>query len=132
MGLLAALVSRFLIPLGYMPGPGGLTICSGYAPTAMAADASSQPSGMDMSGDDMSMMDMAMPGAAGHHDGKTPVHDGGLCPFAALAAGAAVLHALPSVAGVAPVRQTSPSFVSLFFQSTFASNYLARGPPSLT
>ncbi len=44
--LFAALFSRALIPVGFMPGPGGVVLCSGYAPVSSLPD---MP-GMDMSG----------------------------------------------------------------------------------
>jgi hypothetical protein len=47
--LFAALLSRALIPLGFMPGPGGIVLCSGYAPVEHSMPAMQMP-GMDMSG----------------------------------------------------------------------------------
>jgi hypothetical protein len=114
--LFAALLSRALIPLGFMPGPGGIVLCSGYAPVPAMP-------GMDMSG------------KADHADATAPSrrHEGvQICLFSAVARVMAVGHA--------PALAAFPLFVSsttVFPQEksiprgTIVPTSLPRGPPSL-
>jgi hypothetical protein len=113
--LFAALLSRGLIPLGYMPGAGGIVLCSGYAPV------SAMP-GMDMSA-------TAQHGA----DGPGQRHDGmQICPYTAVASVMAAGHAPPlaaftlvvSASIVFPPQQSIP-------RGTIVPTSLPRGPPAL-
>jgi hypothetical protein len=115
--LFAALLSRALIPVGFMPGAGGIVLCSGYAPVAAMP-------GMDMPGMDMS--GNADPGTGA----PSPHHGTELCPFAAVATVMAAGHAptltaltvfVPSVL-VFPPEQSIP-------RGTIVPTRLPRGPP---
>ena len=142
---LAALLSvtffaRALVPTGFMPGPGGLILCSGYAPIATGSAAHQMPhdmSGMDMSGMDMSSMDMsgmAMPGHPGSpsHGGHAPDHESmGICPFAAAASTMSAPHAIAVVvfAHLIPASIALPpqEFIP---RGTIVPTRLPRGPPT--
>ena len=128
--LLVALGSRLLIPTGFMPGPGGLVLCSGHGPMIMGA--SSDMGGMDMSGMDMPGMDLGTHGGHSDHNGNSPSHDGmGMCPFAAAATAmaspqavnAVVLAHLVSTAVEIPPQPFVP-------RGTIVPTRLPRGPPS--
>jgi uncharacterized protein involved in copper resistance len=126
--LLAAFVSRALVPVGFMPGPGGLTLCSGYA----AVETGHGMSGMDMPGMDMSGMDMSA--KAGHpgQPGQGPDHGSmGICPFAAAATAMATIQQASPVASLAPfvsanVHLPPQPFIS---RGTIVPTRLPRGPP---
>ena len=120
--LLGALFTRALIPVGYMPGAGGLIICPGYAPLTAATAAHDMP-GMDMSGSGLGV----------DHSGKAPSHDSmGICPFAAAATVFAFLQA-PTAVSNTPLIQVEVKLTSKFFisRSRIAPTRLPRGPPSL-
>jgi len=93
--LLVALVTRALVPVGYMPAPGGgAMLCPAYAPV-IAQSSGSRPTqdsfSADMPGMDMRGMDMS--GHSGH-GGVPSGHDGtAMCPFATAAASVAITHA---------------------------------------
>lgn len=119
--LFAALFSRALIPLGFMPGPGGIVLCSGYAPVEHSMPAMDMP-GMDMSGN------------ADHADATAPAHrhEGvQICLFSAMARVMAVGHApLPaafplfdSSTAVFPPEKFIP-------RSRIVPTSLPRGPPA--
>lgn len=136
--LLVAFCSRALIPTGFMPGPGGLILCNGFAPSAhiVSHTTDHDTSSMDMSGMDMAGMDMAgMTHHAGHpsHDGGTQDHEGSsLCPFAAaatsMAAGHTVLLAASEAVESGAVQIPEQPFVP---RGTIVPTRLPRGPPSL-
>jgi hypothetical protein len=115
--LFAALFSRTLIPVGFMPGAGGIVLCSGYGPVAAMP-------GVDMPGMDMS-------GTADHGaGGPSQRHGTELCPFAAGASMMAAGHAPPPTAFtpfaatviVFPPEKPTP-------RGTIVPTSLPRGPP---
>jgi hypothetical protein len=116
--LFAALLSRALIPVGFMPGAGGIVLCSGYAPVAAMP-------GMDMPGMDMS-------GNADHGaGGPSQRHGIEFCPFSAVASVMAAGHApaltalmlfVPAVI-VFPPQKSIP-------RGTIVPTSLPRGPPA--
>ena len=115
--LFAALCSRALIPVGFMPAAGGIVLCSGYA----AVPAMDMP-GMDMSG----KTDQANASAPSHrHEGVQ------ICLFSAvtrlMAAGhPSALAAFPHfVSGttVFPPEKSIP-------RGTIVPTSLPRGPPA--
>jgi len=120
--LLVALGSRLLIPNGFMPGPGGLVVCTGHGPMIM-----SMPS-------DMAGMDMSQQLGATGHGGHTPDHESsGVCPFAAAATTMAALD-VPSLSVHSPYVSTD---IALPFQpfiprGTIVPTRLPRGPPTFT
>ena len=116
--LFTALLARALIPVGFMPGPGGVVLCSGYAPVPAMA-------GMDMPGMDMS-------GMADHASGG-PLQRHGMevCPFSAVATVMAAGHAptLAALALVAPSVIVFPPQQSIP-RGTIVPTSLPRGPPA--
>ena len=132
--LLVAFCTHALIPVGFMPGPGGLIICHGYA----AAPANSGPRSMthgmsatDMAGMDMSGMDMSP--VAGHSPsrGGSPDHDASsVCPFAAaattLAGGHTVILLVIAISVTGPIDLPPQPFVP---RGTIVPTRLPRGPP---
>jgi hypothetical protein len=115
--LFAALLSRALIPLGFMPGPGGIVLCSGYAPVPA----------MDMPGMDMSAK-------ADHADATAPSqrHEGvQICLFSAVARVMAAGHApllavfplFDSSTTVFPPEKSIP-------RGRIVPTSLPRGPPA--
>ena len=137
--LLVGFLSRALIPVGFMPGPGGLVICDGFihAPGAKATDTRQH----DMSAMEMADMDMAgmdMPGMDPHHTGPSkgggsPEHEhSSICPFAAAATTMASSHAAVSIVVVpAVVRQVDIPSLPFVPRDTIVPTRLPRGPPSL-
>jgi hypothetical protein len=117
--LFAALFSRALIPVGFMPGAGGIVLCSGYAPVPA----------MDMSGMDMPGMDMS--GTADHGAGGPSRHGVELCPYAAGAAVMAAGHApaLTAFTPFVPAASVFPPEKSLP-RGTIVPTSLPRGPPA--
>jgi hypothetical protein len=118
--LFAALLSRALIPLGFMPGPGGIVLCSGYAPVPTMP-------GMDMPGMDMS-------GNADHADATAPSqrHEGvGICLFSAVARVMAVGHA-PSLAAFPLFDSSATDFPpeKSMPRGRIVPTSLPRGPPA--
>lgn len=131
--LLVTLGLRALTPIGYMPGPGGLMLCPGYAPIASTTDADrSDMSGMDMSGMDMSGPAMPMGAVPMDHSGKAPSHDGmGMCPFAAAATAFTLFHA-PAIAAFVPVVRFEIASEPRSFNppAQVPPTRLPRGPPA--
>jgi hypothetical protein len=116
--------TRALIPIGYMPGPAGLMLCPGYAPTASTDGADHHDmSGMHMSGDATPM----------DHGGKAPSHESiGMCPFAATATAFALLHASTASAFALVVQNEIKSGPRPFIpRTTVPPTRLPRGPPAL-
>jgi hypothetical protein len=136
--LLVAFCSRALIPTGFMPGPGGLILCQGFAPgpptvsQAMSHDMSTvDMSGMSMAGMDMS--GMAHQGGQPSHGGGSQDHEGSsVCPFAAaataMASGHASVHSVAVGAESGSVLLPELPFVP---RGTIVPTRLPRGPPSL-
>lgn len=132
--LLAAFLGRALIPAGFMPGPGGLMLCSGYAPNVQTNF--HDMSGMDMSGMDTSGMDISAAGTAHRdgdagHGGRAPDHTRSeICPFAAAAmtmvafnAPVVVVHSyVVSTELIIPAPPVVP-------RGTIVPTRLPRGPP---
>ena len=129
--LLITLVARGLMPTGFMPGPGGVMLCPGYAPVLSAADnraGMDEMAGMPMDGMDMAHMDSA---GQGHHGRQSPLHEGMCaCPYAGAAAGVGLVNA--------PFAMLASQLVStaLFFppeklipRGTIVPTRLPRGPP---
>jgi hypothetical protein len=117
--LFAALFSRALIPVGFMPGAGGIVLCSGYAPVPA----------VDMPGMDMSGMDMS--GAADHGAGGPQRHGMEFCPYTAVAAVMAAGHApLPTAfTPFIPPNSVFPPEKSIP-RGTIVPTSLPRGPPA--
>ncbi len=139
--LVVTFLARALIPAGFMPGAGGLILCSGYASLAPGSSIDQRPSDQsatDMAGMDMSSMDMsgmAMPGHSTNssHGGNAPNHENtGICPFAAAASTIAVPHAI-SVAALAHLIPASIEFPpqKVIPRGTIVPTGLPRGPPAL-
>jgi hypothetical protein len=116
--LFAALLSRALIPVGFMPGAGGIVLCSGYAPVAAMP-------GMDMPGMDMS--GNADQGAGG----PSQRHGIEFCPFSAVASVMAAGHApaLAALARFVPTVIVFPPQKSIP-RGTIVPTSLPRGPPA--
>lgn len=139
--LLVAFCTHALIPAGFMPGPGGLVICNGYA--SARGGAATQPnshdlsamgmSSMDMPGMDMSGMDMA------NHAGRTPSDRGlpyhlgsSLCPFAAAATTMASSPTAVLVTAAQPVaHRIDLPHQAIVPRDTVVPTRLPRGPPAL-
>lgn len=134
--LLTALFSRALIPAGFMPGPGGLVICSGYTSVQGAIatqDTSHEMPAMEMAGMDMSKIGLTHQAGHPSKDGGQPDHEGSsLCPFAAAATSMASGYTPVLVAVVHTVvpRIDLPSqpFVP---RGTIVPTRLPRGPPTV-
>lgn len=133
--LLLGFVSYALIPAGFMPGPGGLMICTGAAPAA--ASQATQTMNDDMS--DMDMADMDMAGMDMAHHGTPPKRGGSpgherlsVCPFAAAATSMASGHVAIAIA-VPPAiaRQIDFPFLPFVPRGTVVPTRLPRGPPAL-
>ena len=127
--LFAALLGRALIPVGFMLGPSGIVLCSGYAlvpAMPYGLEAENSMAGMDMPGMDMS-------GKANHSDARAPSHrhEGvQICLFSAFARVMAV--------GRAPLLAAFPLFLSSTSvfppeksipRGTIVPTSLPRGPP---
>jgi hypothetical protein len=114
-----------LIPIGYMPGPGGVILCPGYGPMASASHAGH---------DDMSDMDMSgTTKSIDHGGGKASSHEGmGMCPFAAAATTFALGHA-PTASAFALVLQAEIKrrFEPRIPHNAVPPTRLPRGPPAL-
>lgn len=128
--LLVALGSRLLIPPGFMPGPGGLVLCTGHGPMIMSMP--SDMSGMDMSSTDMSGMDMSLHSGTSGQGGHAPDHESmEVCPFAAAANTMAALDA-PALSVHSPFESTDIALPPQPFipRGTIVPSRLPRGPPS--
>ena len=129
--LLITLVARGLMPTGFMPGPGGIMLCPGYAPVLSAA--ADRPGMDDMAGMPMDGMDMAHMHAAGHgrHGGQSPLHEGmSACPYAGAASGAWLPH---EPLAIQPVQATAATVLfppeQIIPRAPIAPTRLPRGPP---
>jgi hypothetical protein len=136
--LLVAFCSRALIPAGFMPGPGGLILCNGFAPAPATASQgiSHDMSTMDMSDMNMAGMDMAgmaHPGGDPSHGGGSQDHEGSsLCPFAAAATAMASGHAAAySVAIFSESEAVQLPEQPLVPRGTIVPTRLPRGPPAV-
>ena len=128
-----ALLLRALLPVGYMPGAGGLVLCSGVAgvqsPAAMP--------GMDMSASEMLAMNV-VPGpeagpmtATGHP--HAPMGQGDPCPFAASGAGYAPASTSTALCALVAVeRAPQVDHPVAHHVQTILRTQAARGPPALT
>jgi hypothetical protein len=134
--LVVVLLGRALIPVGYMPGQGGLALCPAYG---SGIDAGGHDmSGMDMSGMDMSGMDMSVHrahmGHGGGHAGHGMGHEGS-CAYATAAAASALAggQSPPPVAYVpnVPLAVTPPAERPVL-RGTIVPTRLPRGPPALS
>jgi len=143
--LVVALLGRALVPVGFMPGAGGLVLCPAYGPAQGAGGhamghAMAQPMAhsmaMDMPGHDMSAMDMG-PAASkgGAHAGHQGMAHEGSCAYATSASGSALstVHSLPPVAYVPSTPNDVPAPVErLIPRGTIVPTRLPRGPPALS
>jgi hypothetical protein len=130
---LIAFCAQALVPVGFMPGAGGLVICPGHLP-AVAASTDRDTPAMAMVGTDMPGMDMAVQ-ADRTSAGKRPTHyeRQTLCPFASAAtAMAAMAPSAPALAYIynGTFLQTFPRD-RWIHRRAIAPNRLPRGPPSL-
>ena len=128
--LLVALASRLLIPTGFMPGPGGIVLCTGHG--LMIMSVSSDMAGMDMSAMDLSGMDLSQHAGTPGQGGHTPDHESsGVCPFAAAAATMAALD-VPSLSVHSPFDSTAIALPPQPFipRGTIVPTRLPRGPPA--
>jgi len=126
-----ALGSRLLIPAGFMPGPGGLVLCTGHGPMIMSMP--SDMAGMDMSAMDMSGMDTSQHAGTLGQRGHVPDHESsGVCPFAAAAATIAAMD-VPSLSVHSPFVSSDIASAPQPFipRGTIVPTRLPRGPPAL-
>jgi hypothetical protein len=128
--LLTAIFSRALIPVGFMPGPGGLILCSGYGavPTMVAGAATAH----DMSGMDMAGMDMSDHANHSGQGGHAPEHESmGICPYAA-AASVLALNYASAVSALLQIVSTTIAYSpeKSVPRGTIVPTSLPRGPPS--
>jgi hypothetical protein len=124
--LLIALGSRILVPAGFMPGHGGLVLCTGHGPMTLTM-------AYDMAGMDMGSMDMSPHAGIPRQGGHAPDHESiGICPFAAAAATMAVLE-VPSLSLHSRFVSTDIDFPPQRFipRGTIVPTRLPRGPPVL-
>ena len=131
--LLIAFCTHALIPVGFMPGRGGLIVCHGYAVPVNSGPQSMthNMSATDMAGMDMSGMDMSPQAGHSSNHGGPPQHEGSsVCPFAAAAttmAGGHTLVLLVIATGVTgPIALPPQPFVP---RGTIVPTRLPRGPP---
>ena len=135
--LVVALLGRALVPVGYMPGAGGLVLCPAYGPAqAAGGHAMAHSMAMDMPGHDMSAMDMG-PAASkgGAHAGHQGMAHEGSCAYATSASGSALstVHSLPAVAYVPNTPNDVPTPADrLIPRGTIVPTRLPRGPPALS
>ncbi len=132
--LLTTFFCRALIPVGFMPGPGGLTLCSGYAEVPSIVGGGAAANDMqDMPGMDMGDMDMSAHATHSGRGNHSPEHESmGVCPYAAAAAVLAITHtSAPSA--LLPVATTPIAFPpeKSLPRGTIVPTRLPRGPPTL-
>ena len=133
--LLVAFCSRALIPSGFMPGPGGLTICDGYISAATQGMSAAAIGMAQMDTSDMSGMDMSSATEHPSTGSGAPSHEGtSLCPFAAAATTLA-----PMAQGAALVVIAHTITPRIYFpperfvpHGTIVPTRLPRGPPAFT
>ena len=128
--LLTAFMSRALRPVGFMPGPGGLILCSGYASAPLTGD--SRDASHDMPGMDMGGMDMPGQAKQAGQGGHSPEHESmGVCPYAAAASVLALTHA---AAPSALLRIVSTAIIAassaIAPRRAAVPTSLPRGPPA--
>lgn len=132
--LLVAFCAHALIPAGFMPGPGGLTICYGHRASTRvstpqaAAHETPQMAGMDMAGMSKSHSTAHSSGGAGapEHQGSAP------CPFAAAATSMAICILVVLIFSFALVHQQIPLPAEpVFRRGTIVPTRLPRGPPAI-
>jgi hypothetical protein len=130
--LLPLALPRLLIPLGFMPGGGGLMLCSAYAPAPAAALAMSHDMpGMDMSTVEASADEVSRSAAGGGTPGHGQDGGGDHCPFAASAAGMAP-GATPTVPGGPDIHAATPPWPTILAHSpSILRAQGARGPPAI-
>jgi hypothetical protein len=134
--LLVAFCARALVPVGFMPGPGGLVICDGHAP-AQGALASTVTRAMSSTDMDMPGMDMGVHAAqqGGHasNKGGAPAHEQSTpCVFAAAATTMATAHAYapgPVVTAHVVALRITLSTQPIAPRGTLVPTRLPRGPP---
>jgi hypothetical protein len=129
--LIMVLGSHALIPDGFMPGEGGLVLCSGFGPMAMAH--AHAVAGMRMGSMDMSPMGMSRHIGKSGQDGRSPNHGGGsACPFAA-AASAMAITGPTSLVLHSPFGSTDIDLPHqpVIPRGTIVPTRLPRGPPAL-
>jgi hypothetical protein len=116
--LFTALFARALVPVGFMPGAGGIVLCSGYAPVPDMSRMAMP--GMDMSGN----TDQGAGGPAQPHGME-------FCPYTAVAAVMAAGHAAPLTVStpLVPSAILFPPEQSIA-RGTIVPTALPRGPPS--
>lgn len=124
--LLIALLARSLSPAGFMPGPGGLMLCPGYAPVMSESEDMNMP-GMDMS-------DHAGPPSTARHSPDQPPSS--FCPFAAAASATSPLASEPAALLVITftgvlTHRIDPPPEPVRPHRTIVPTRLPRGPPSL-
>lgn len=128
--LLLAFCSRALIPVGFMPGPGGLVVCDGHG-AAQAASSAHDMAGMDTG--EMNMSGTVMPSQPMHSSGGKPAkhEDSTLCPFAAAvtAMATAGLGAALCVTARAIVPRVHFPPDRFLPTGTIVPTSLPRGPP---
>ena len=122
--LLCALVTRLLIPVGFMPARGGLVICQGFAPAVQLAHQAA-------SAEARSALDALLGDSGGDSGSSGDSSAAKICSFALLGSAAAVHK--PFVAAFRV--DFSPTRVALapapaLPRKTVASNRLPRGPPT--
>lgn len=128
--LLAALGSRLLIPTGFMPGPGGIVLCTGHGP--MIVHLPADMAGMDTSATDMPGMGGSQHAGTAGHVPHAPDHESSeVCPFAA-AASTLATPVVPSFSVPGPFISTDLALPPQPFipRGTIVPTRLPRGPPA--
>ena len=134
--LFAALVSRILVPQGFMPGHGGLILCPAYAPGAAVRGGPLAPAMSDMTMDDtdVAAADIKLHGDSGGGAPHSPDDENdGICPFAAAASNMAPIHARLAAFRVFQLASTIPLHApaKIVPRGTIVPTRLPRGPPDL-
>jgi hypothetical protein len=131
--LLIALLSRALVPVGYMPGIGSdgaftVMLCPGYAPLPAQEsriDSADSSTMADMPGM-ATMPDMAGPGGHSQHENRSECP----CPYAGATTGMALVQLAPATL---LAQQSSSSMVfppaRYIPRGTIVPTRLPRGPP---
>jgi hypothetical protein len=116
--LLVAFSCRALVPVGYMPGAGGLILCPGYAPVAAQSGQQHSLMGHDH--------------AHSHNHAHSHSNDGnGYCPFGGVTSPLLSAHVLPMLAPAAPLATViSYPPQQALPRGTIVPTRLPRGPPA--